>query len=130
MRNLAGSLVLALLVTGCGALTPRGEQVPLPIDESSPGLSNGGVLMHMVIDVLPDPTTGTPIIATRDGPMKWPKGFTAWRVGSQVEVLDANGNRVLLTGGRYLFRCSQYMPVWTISEVVPCPECQRGFQLE
>jgi hypothetical protein len=130
MRNLAAIVLLALCLVGCEAPIARGEQLPLPIDQSTTGFGGGGVLMHVVIDVVPDPRTSTPVIATEAGPMKWPRGFTAWRIGSEVEVLDPNGKRVLITGHRYLFRCSTYMPVWVISMVEPCPDCPLGFQLE
>jgi hypothetical protein len=106
--------------------------VPLLTDAAADGsnFGAGGVLMHTVIDVAPDPVTGTPLIATGDGPMRWPRGFTAWRVGSEVEVRDSRGNRVLITGGRYLFRTSTYTGPWVISDVEPCPGCPLGFQLE
>ena len=130
MRLLITALTLSLSLIGCGASTPRGEQVQLPTEKAAKGFGNGSVLMHEVIDVVADPQTGTPVIANGNGPMRWPEGFTAWRVGSEVEVLDPAGNRVLITGGRYLFRSSTWMSYWVISDVEPCPICPLGFQVE
>jgi hypothetical protein len=129
MRRIVFGLGLALSLLACGAVTPRGEQVPL-LTEKGARLTGGGVLMHEVIDVVADPKTGTPVIANASGPMRWPEGFTAWRVGSEVEVLDTLGNRVLITGARYMFHSSTWMSYWVISDVKPCPGCPLGFQLE
>lgn len=131
MRNLITSLVFGLVLLGCGAQTPRGEQVPLLIDDREINdLSGGGILMNMVIDVVADPNTGTPDISTTEGPMTWPKGFTAWRVGSEVEVLDATGRQVLITGQRYMFHTGTYPGPWGISGVKLCPDCPLGWHLE
>ena len=130
MRHLATTLALAMCLLGCGPVVPRGEQVPLPTEPGAKGLPGGGVLMHMVIDVVADPITGTPVIATSDGPMRWPEGFTAWRVGSETEVLDTGGNRVLITGARYLFRSRTWTSYWVLSDVQLCSGCPLGFQVE
>jgi hypothetical protein len=34
-------------------------------------------------------------------PLYWPKGYTGWRVGSEVEVRDTNDNVVATTGRSY-----------------------------
>lgn len=92
---------LALLLAGCGAApqATRGMQVPLLTAEES----GFATFANVVMDVVADPATGTPIIELDGAPMRWPPGYTAWRVGSETEVLDANGTRVLVTGGRYRF---------------------------
>ena len=78
--------------------------------------------MNAVIDVVADPQTGTPIIEAHGMPMRWPNGYTAWRVGSETEVLDPNGNRVLVTGLRYRFYPGYSpAPYWVIGYVEPCP---------
>jgi hypothetical protein len=104
MRRSAIGLGLALSLFGCAAPTPtpaptRAAQVALLTAEQS-GYSS---FFNVVMDVVADPETGTPIIELNGAPMRWPTGYTAWRVGSETEVLDANGNRVLVTGQRYRF---------------------------
>jgi hypothetical protein len=103
MRRIAIGLGLALSLLGCSGAAPtqapsRGAQVPLLTAE--PGT---GSFVNVVIDVVADPETGTPIIEMHGVPMRWPTGYTAWRVGSETEVLDPNGNRVVVTGQRYRF---------------------------
>ena len=131
MRRIAIGLGLALSLLGCGALTPRGEQVPLLTDE----LSGYATFVNVVIDVVADPETGTPIIEYPQGaPMRWPTGYTAWRVGSETEILNPSGNRVLVTGQRYRFypapdslwtepQPGRYIPgpYRIIAQVEPCP---------
>lgn len=91
---------LALLLAGCGApVATRGEQVALLTAEQA----GYATFVNVVIDVVADPETGTPIIDMHGVPMRWPIGYTAWRVGSETEVLDTSGNRVMVTGKRYRF---------------------------
>src|SRR5690349_4544675 len=94
MRNLAMSLVIALVLLGCDA--PRGAQVPIrtATADENPGY---GTFANNVVDVAADPETGAP----ETGSWRWPYGYTAWRFGSETEVLDASGTRVLVTGHRY-----------------------------
>ena len=124
MRRVTAALLLALAicVVGYGALTQRGAQVPLPTDETAH--DGACVLLFQVVDVIANPTSGTPSIASTDAPLMWPKGYTAWRVGSEVEVLDATGNSVLTTGGRYWMCPSKYLPQWVIGDVKRCPDCK------
>ena len=103
MRGFAIGLGLGVSLLGCSVLTPRGEQVPLLTADEVGGPS----FVNVVIDVIADPETGTPIIefngATMHMELRWPTGYTAWRVGSETEVLDPAGNRVMVTGQRYRF---------------------------
>lgn len=49
-----------------------------------------------------DPKYGTAIIVGEvQTPVAWRPGFTGQRVGSEVEVLDPQGNVVALTGHSY-----------------------------
>ncbi len=102
MRRLAMVLGLALSVLGCSGPAPasRGAQVPLL---TVPQADTYASFFNVVIDVVADPQTGTPIIDLHGVPMAWPTGYTAWRVGSETEVLDRSGNRVVVTGQRYRF---------------------------
>jgi hypothetical protein len=111
---------LALLLAGCGAAreASRGEQVPLLTDEAPPYTT----FVNTVIDVAADPETGTPIIEYHGLPMRWPNGYTAWRVGSETEVLDPNGKRVVVTGQRYRFYPGYSETAYgVIGYVEPCP---------
>ena len=121
---------LALCMLGCGSSATRGEQVPLPIDATATAFGKGCILMHVVVDVVADPETGTPILENGDGPFRWPKGFTAWRSGTEVEVLDGDGRVVLRTGARYSICPSAYLTGWVIGMVTPCPDCKLGFQVD
>lgn len=120
MRRIAIGLGLVLTLLGCSASLPppRGAQVPLLTDEA-PGQPS---FANVVIDVVADPETGTPVIEFQGVPMRWPKGFTAWRVGSETEVLDLEGNRVLVTGHRYrLYPGYSPEPYRVIAFVEPYP---------
>ena len=57
--------------------------------------------LFYVADVIADPTSGAPTDAATGESFAWPKGFTARRSGSEVEVIDPAGNVVLMTGRRY-----------------------------
>jgi hypothetical protein len=121
------TVALALLLAGCGAppeASPeatRGEQVPL-LTEVAPAYDTYPSFVNVVIDVVADPETGTPIIEFHGVPMRWPDGYTAWRVGSDTEVLDPNGNRVLVTGQRYrLYPGWSPEPYRIVAHVEPCP---------
>jgi hypothetical protein len=57
--------------------------------------------LYYVADVIADPTSGAPMYAATGEALAWPRGFTARRAGSEVEVLDPSGNVVLTTGRRY-----------------------------
>ena len=132
MRQLAAALALALCVFGCDSVQ-WGEQVPLPIDDTVTatemrGSGICGQLLYSISDVFADPHTGTP--RARGGlasevPWKWPRSFTAWRVrrgfATETEVVDADGNTVLRTGGRYWICPARFQDVWIISDVIPCP---------
>ena len=101
MRHIAVGLGLVLSLLGCSAsvLPPRGAQVPLLTDD----VPGPATFVNVVIDVVADQETGTPIIEMHGVPMRWPTGYSAWRVGSETEVLDPAGNRVVVTGLRYRF---------------------------
>jgi hypothetical protein len=97
-----GALALALVVLGCGPLGGRVELVtgaPPGWDGSSCSLSSTGGLL------VADEKYGTAIIQrpTRTSvPVVWRPGFTAQRMGSEVQVLDPGGNIVATTGRTYL----------------------------
>ena len=97
MRRIA-ALGLALLLAGCRAApgATRGEMVPLLFTDRG----SNCVGSYEVMDIVADPNVGT---VTRQGgwPLKWPRGFTGWRFGSEVQVLDPSGDVVLTTGERY-----------------------------
>ena len=130
MRRGTATLVLALCLLGCSGSASRGEQVPLNTDATVTTYGEYCILMHEVADVTADPTTGTPVLKGGDFPVRWPKGFTAWRAGNEVEVLDASGRFVLRTGARYSICPSDYLSGWIVGGVTPCPDCPLGFELD
>ncbi len=109
MKQLAATLALALCLAGCGFLRSHGDPVQLltgqPIGGSGCFAAVGSGLLVV------DPTYGTAIIDNhlpsmvqlRDVPVTvaWRPGFTARRSGSEVEVLDPQGNVVATTGRNY-----------------------------
>jgi hypothetical protein len=129
MRRIIATFVLTLSLLGCAA--SRGAQVPLVTDETVTTYAQGCILMHEVVDVTADPTTGTPVLTGGDHEVRWPKGFTAWRVGSGVEVLDASGGLILTTGARYSICPAEYLSGWWVpGGVTPCPDCPLGYKLD
>lgn len=95
MRRVTTTLALALSLLGCELFS---NQVPLlTVDRDDPG---GCILSYTVLELIADPTFGT--VYTNGDPVKWPRGYTARRAGTEVEVLDAGGNVVLTTGRRYM----------------------------
>ena len=125
MLRVIATLGLALSLLGCAAVTPRGAQVPLPIDKSGADrgrtIGHGCVLMYQIVDVVADPDTGTPVIKGGGREMFWPKGFTAWRVGAETEVIDGAGGTVLRTGERYWTCPQEYLDGWVVGDVKRCP---------
>jgi len=49
-------------------------------------------------------------------------GYTAWRLGTETEVLDERGTRVLVTGHRYHL----YLGIGGRSAVLRVEECPPG----
>lgn len=71
------------------------------------------------VDVRPgvlvaDPNFGTASRVEGGGelPVMWPHGFTARRAGSEVEVLDAEGNVHATTGTFYNLTGARYQGAW------------------
>ena len=131
-RPMGIALAIALCLLGCGA--PIGERVPLVTDETQRG--GGCWLLHEVVDVVADPTSGTPSFKSSGAPLRWPRGYTARRAGPEVEVLDAAGRVVLITGGRYEV-CptpeSDYtrpLSEWVLGDVRECPGCELGYGID
>ncbi|HET9852984.1 MAG TPA: hypothetical protein VFP56_10815 [Candidatus Limnocylindrales bacterium] len=117
MRQVTITLGLALSLLGCAG---TGGQVRLTTVENQTCCW----LSYSVVDVVADPTSGTPINKANGQPFVWAAGFTAWRVSGETEVRDAAGKVVLRTGGRYW--TSPTMPDWAIGEVKTCPFCELG----
>ena len=104
-KRRAATLALALLALSCGS-----ANVPL-LTVTSRG--NSCLLAQVSGLLVVDPTYGTAIVANdqprqlelSDVPvtLAWSAGFTARRLGSEVEVLDPQGNVVATTGRNYQF---------------------------
>jgi hypothetical protein len=110
MKRVAAALALALLVLGCGpsaAEVQQGVPVQLLTGDYQGMASGGGCFTYWATGPLSvDATSGTAIMdadagATTTEPVMWRPGFTARRVGSEVVVLDPNGNVVAVTGRKY-----------------------------
>jgi len=94
MRRIAAVVGLALGLVGC-ATTPRGEQVPLLTGQlGCYAGGEGGPTAQLVAE----PRYGTSFSGR---PVMWPEGYTAHRAGTEVVVLDRNGNVKATTGRSY-----------------------------
>ena len=113
MRRVAATLVLAVFVLDCN---PTGEQVPLNTVEGQTCCW----LSYSVVDVVAQPEDGKVNVLD----MRWQAGYTAWRVGNEIEVRDPIGAVVLITPGR--FRIIPTSPDWAVGEVEPCSTCELG----
>jgi hypothetical protein len=103
MRRASATLALALCLLGCGSVVLPGEPVQLltgamPFDEDECS-GNGDAVSQLLVD----PEYGTTLAGYPDtrAPVMWPPGFTGRRVGSEVVVVDPNGNAVATTGHSY-----------------------------
>jgi hypothetical protein len=140
-----GALALALMFLGCGAdeLARLGSGAQLLTGIPMPGgaiLASGeaGCYTNSAAGPLVvDPTYGTAIIDSDTGssgptPVMWRPGFTAHRAGSEIVVMDPDGNVVATTGRRYRI-AGGYVTVhlagpqpeirvfWTCDFVIPQP---------
>jgi hypothetical protein len=100
VKRLAAILVLALSLLGC-----QSEKVHLAVNSTD---APGCILIGATGTLIVDPKYGTALdtgnasVGDHDvNPIIWPAGFSARRVGSEVEVLDATGKVVATTGRRY-----------------------------
>ena len=133
MRRAAIALALAAVLAGCA---PTGEPVKLMTLST---IATAACCVPCVAGVLlPDEDIGTVIRVDKAGggfsgcelhptqgmstePVAWPAGHTGRRVGSEVEVLNGNGEVVATTGQRY--ECFQE---WTSKAYL----CQRAGALD
>ena len=96
---------VAVLAVGCG-LMPSSQSVQL-LTGSPPPIGSGGCFTNSASgQLVVDPKYGTAIInddvqATFPVTVAWRPGFTARHFGSEVEVLDPQGNVVAVTGRSY-----------------------------
>lgn len=104
MKRVVSAVALGLVVTGCGLFAERVQLVTgVPTVEQGNSGQTGCFLWHVDGRLIFDPSFGTGILSDTVGtvPVAWRPGFTARRAGAEVEVLDANGNVVAITGQRF-----------------------------
>jgi hypothetical protein len=113
-KRVAAALALLLCLVGCDvAPAPDGEAVLILTGPPNYRYDHGGCFTNSARGQLfVDPTYGTAIVdedmiavtGTRPPPVPvaWRPGFTARRLGTEVEVLDPNGRVVAITGRSYL----------------------------
>jgi multidrug efflux pump subunit AcrA (membrane-fusion protein) len=132
MRRVAATLVVALVLVGWGCASEPTEEPPLtgtlvpgPVHLLAPGPADrvisssvfitfgadGCVSLPHAVDLVADATYGTAFVWTggRDAaplPVMWRRGFTGRRSGSEVQVVDPQGNVVAITGHAYLINGS------------------------
>jgi hypothetical protein len=103
-------IAIALLVLACGqqpAASPQpslGEQVPL-LTGRVVGKEDAGCYLNFMVGILnTDETYGTKMAGGEDWPqtpIMWPVGYTGYRVGSEIAVVDEFGHVVGITGQYY-----------------------------
>lgn len=121
------------------SVSPTGGPALLVTVETQTSFGSCVLDLYYVADLIADSTFGTPTDAATGKSFAWPKGFTTRRAGTEVEVLDAAGKVVLLTGQRYrmcpapddtregsgLFAQSSG-GAWVIGKVDECMGCELG----
>jgi hypothetical protein len=102
VRRLFTTFAVALCLAGCGTTVPSGEPVALltgamPFDEEE--CSNRDLAAQLLVD----PKYGTTLAGYPDirTPVMWRPGFTGRRAGSEVVVVDSNGQVIATTGESY-----------------------------
>ena len=95
MLRVVISVALALSLLGCGSAAPPGESVPLLTGAT--GCYAGGE-GGPTAPLLAEARYGTSFSGK---PVMWPRGYTARRAGSEVEVLDTQGKVKATTGRTY-----------------------------
>jgi hypothetical protein len=99
MRRIMTLLALALCLLGCDAgVLPR-DRVALRTSDTDT-IGAPCFLSGWESELILDPRSGLAWSAGPDDirPVIWPRGFTARRIGSEVEVLDRDGEVVATTG--------------------------------
>ena len=105
MKRVVAVLALALVVLGCAS-----DPEPRPQDERVQlltGYPNNTVKSCYASgffgQVVVDPQFGTALIDDQQHRrvIGWPPGYTGWRFGSEVRVLDPAGQVMVVTGRRY-----------------------------
>jgi hypothetical protein len=145
LLRVVSSVALAMSLLGCygrSASAPSASSsgsVQLLTVETQTSFGTCVLDAFYVADLIAEPTSGAPIDGATGKSFAWPKGFTARRSGSEVEVLDPAGNIVLMTGHRYrmcpapddtnvgsgLFARSS-AGAWVIGMVSECMDCALG----
>jgi hypothetical protein len=119
MRVFILGIALIVLACGQGPTQPSlhsalGEQVNLLTQQHAPtegpGTVNGCHPYYQNALLVVDKTYGTAMAdkqapsypsGTPPQPVLWPFGYTGFRVGSEVAVVDGSGTVVAITGNRY-----------------------------
>lgn len=102
LRSGMVALALAFTVSACGGSSVT-IYSPVTIKTHDPTSGEGCYLMGVAGDLVTDPTAGTAIIWDLSGRRElitWPNGWTARSSGSEVEVLNTNGEVAYRTGTR------------------------------
>ena len=116
---------LALCLVGCGIL-PEPVQLPdsVQLITGPRDVVYGCYPEPQVGRLVVDPTYGTAMVGPASGnlPVGWPADFTGRRNGSEVEVLDPQGDVVARTGQSYQFLAGSLYPPGTSGRPPGLPE--------
>lgn len=146
MHRVAISVALMLSLLGCSrggasapSASPAAGAVSLVTVETQTSFGSCVLDLYYVADVVADPGSGVPTDAATGKSFAWPKGFTARRAGTEVEVLDAGGKAVFTTGQRYRIcpapddtregsglSAQSSGGAWVIGMVDECTGCELG----
>ena len=101
VRRITTTLALALCLLGCGSAVLPWDRVDLLTDNGNQPTcytsEAGGLLIVDRTNGTAIDSEGAPALV----PVMWPPGFTGRWIGSEVEVLDPDGNVVATTGRSY-----------------------------
>ena len=111
MSRVVGVAIAALLLAGCGAPADTREGAPADTREVVPLNyvdlpANACYLSGPYYVLVADASLGVAVKTSEQDasryPIYWPKGYTAHRVGAEVEVIGTSGTVVAVTGRQYM----------------------------
>ena len=100
----------ALLLAGCGS-SAESVRLLTATRPNPDGLPDGACPLWQVQGELIEEATAGTAVRQPDGvtiTLAWPMGYTARRPGETIEVLDARGQVVAVTGRKYQFWTAAY----------------------
>jgi hypothetical protein len=98
MRRITATFALALCFVGCDAFI--GAPAPIALRTTDTDISSNCYLAGTAAELILDPSAGLAWQLGPDDirPVIWPRGYTAQRVGSEIQVLNRDGLVIARSG--------------------------------